>query len=101
MTTVVVMDGDGIGPEISEAACRVLTATGAPLQFEHHLIGGKAEEKFSVLLPSTTLAAIKQHKVALKGPTYTPSGTGHRSINVELRERFDLYLNVLPLRTMP
>jgi isocitrate dehydrogenase (NAD+) len=99
--TVTLIPGDGIGPEVSAAAVRVLTATGVPFEFETENAGAEAMGRAGVALPPRVLESIRRNKLALKGPTGTPVGTGHRSVNVELRKTLDLYANVRPVRTLP
>ncbi len=101
MTTIAVIRGDGIGPEIMDACLRVLDALGAGLSYEFADAGMTALEKHGELLPQDTLDAIARHRVALKGPLTTPIGGGFSSLNVELRKRFDLYANVRPALSMP
>jgi len=99
--TVALIPGDGIGPEVASAAVRVLTATGIDFQFETEMAGAGAMGKEGVALPPRVLDAVRRNKIALKGPTATPIGTGHRSVNVELRKTLDLYANLRPVRTLP
>ena len=99
--TVTLIPGDGIGPEVSAAAVRVLTATGIDFEFETENAGAEAMGREGVALPPRVLESIRKNKLALKGPTGTPIGTGHRSVNVELRKTLDLYANVRPVRTLP
>lgn len=99
--TIVVIPGDGIGPEVMEATLSVLEGLSLGLRFEVHHAGLTALERVGELLPSDTLEAIGRHRVALKGPLTTPVGEGFSSINVELRRRFDLYANVRPARSFP
>jgi isocitrate dehydrogenase (NAD+) len=80
---------------------RVLTATGLDLQFETENAGAGTMGKEGVALPPRVLESIRKNKVALKGPTATPVGTGHRSVNVEMRKTLDLYANLRPVRTLP
>src|SRR5690606_38937629 len=101
MHTVVLIPGDGIGPEVSEAVKYVFRAAEAPVQFEEHLAGESAlaaGEK--ELLPESTLKAIRTHHVALKGPCTTPVGSGFRSVNVALRKTLNLYAAVGPVRSL-
>ena len=100
-TNVVLIPGDGIGPEVAEAAQRVIDAAGAHLRWTVSHAGEaalKAGEK--QLLPQSTLDLIEEYGVALKGPCTTPIGTGFRSINVLLRKTLDLYAAVRPIRSM-
>jgi isocitrate dehydrogenase (NAD+) len=99
--TVTLIPGDGIGPEVSAAAVRVLTATGVDFDFETQNAGAEAMGLEGVALPPHVLESIRRNKLALKGPTGTPIGSGHRSVNVELRKTLDLYANVRPVRTLP
>jgi isocitrate dehydrogenase (NAD+) len=99
--TVTLIPGDGIGPEVASAAVRVLTATGIDFQFETEMAGAGAMGKEGVALPPRVIEAVRRNKVALKGPTATPIGGGHRSVNVELRKTLDLYANLRPVRTLP
>ena len=99
--TVTLIPGDGIGPEVTAAAVRVLTATGVDFEFETENAGTEAMGREGQALPPHVLDSIRRNKLALKGPTGTPVGTGHRSVNVELRKTLDLYANVRPVRTLP
>ena len=99
--TISVINGDGIGPEIMKASLRVLDALDGGLQYEFVEAGLGALETHGDLLPEPTLESIRRNRVALKGPLTTPIGMGFRSINVTLREIFDLYANVRPVVSMP
>jgi isocitrate dehydrogenase (NAD+) len=99
--TVTLIPGDGIGPEVVAAAVRVLTATGVEFQWETQIAGASAIGEHGTALPPHVLDSVRKNKVALKGPTETPVGTGHRSVNVELRKTLDLYANLRPVQTMP
>ncbi len=101
MHKVVLIKGDGIGPEIADAVVEILAAAQAPLEFVEHKAGLSCIEECPSGLPEETLDAIKEHGLALKGPTTTPIGTGHKSVNVTLRKKLDLYANVRPARTLP
>jgi isocitrate dehydrogenase (NAD+) len=100
-TTAVLIPGDGIGPEITAATLRVLEAAGAEIDWVERQAGVAAMEAEGEVLPQTTLDAIEEHGVALKGPCTTPVGEGFRSVNVQLRKAFDLYAAVRPVRNMP
>jgi isocitrate dehydrogenase (NAD+) len=91
--------GDGIGPEVSEAAKQVLEATGVSFNWEIAYAGASAEEKSGAVLPEATLKSIRKNKVALKGPVTTPVGYGFRSVNVALRKELDLYVCLRPCKT--
>jgi isocitrate dehydrogenase (NAD+) len=99
--TLTLIPGDGIGPEVAAAAVRVLGATGLELHWETVQAGASAIGAAGKALPDDVLETVKKNKVALKGPTGTPVGTGHRSVNVELRKRLDLYANLRPVKTLP
>ncbi len=96
MTDIVLLTGDGIGPEIVEAVCDILDAAGADLKYHKYDIGQVSYDKTGKLIPEETLEAIKKYKVTLKGPVTTPIGKGFRSVNVNLRLAFDLYINLRP-----
>jgi isocitrate dehydrogenase (NAD+) len=100
--TIVLIPGDGIGPEVVAAARRVLEAAGLSVDWIELPAGATAiDQGFDNVLPDETVKAIKQHKVALKGPVTTPVGKGFKSVNVQLRQKLKLYAAVRPVRTMP
>jgi isocitrate dehydrogenase (NAD+) len=99
MHTITLIPGDGTGPEIAEAAKRVIEATGAPIQWEVQEAGLNVYEKEGTPLPQRVIDSIKKNKVALKGPITTPVGTGFRSVNVTLRQVLDLYCCLRPSKT--
>ena len=99
--TITVIRGDGIGPEIMDAALYVLDAMKVGLAYEAADAGLVALEKHGELLPADTMESIRRNRVALKSPLTTPVGGGFSSINVELRKRFDLYANVRPAKSFP
>lgn len=98
---VVMIEGDGIGPEVCAAVRTVLTATGAPIEWVTAHAGASALAEFGTPLPLETIALMREHKIGIKGPTDTPKGGGYASVNVELRQELDLYANVRPIRTIP
>jgi isocitrate dehydrogenase (NAD+) len=98
---VTLIPGDGIGPEVVAAGVRVLTATGIEFDWDTQPAGATAIGEHGSALPERTLESVRRNKVALKGPTETPVGTGHRSVNVELRKTLDLYANLRPVKTLP
>ena len=98
---VVLIPGDGIGPEVSAAAQEVVAAAGVTIDWEIAHAGVAAAERFGDPLPEATLAAVRRHRVALKGPCTTPIGEGFRSINVRLSQGLDLFASVRPVRTLP
>jgi len=99
--TITLIPGDGIGPEIVAATVRVIEATGVDIEWETHILGAQAQEKFDTTLPEETIESIKRNKVALKGPQMTPIGKGFTSVNVGLRKALDLYANVRPVKALP
>ncbi|MGB5365565.1 MAG: isocitrate/isopropylmalate dehydrogenase family protein [Polyangiales bacterium] len=103
MTThqIVLIPGDGIGPEVAAATTRVLQAADAPLRWVEHHAGVAALETLGEVLPEGTLDAVREHGLALKGPCTTPVGKGFTSVNVQLRKRLDLYAAVRPVRNLP
>jgi isocitrate dehydrogenase (NAD+) len=99
MTKVTLIRGDGIGPEIAEAARRCVDATGANLQWEIAEAGVDVMKREGTPLPDATVESIKRNGIALKAPITTPVGTGFRSINVHLRQTFDLYACLRPCKS--
>jgi isocitrate dehydrogenase (NAD+) len=100
-TPVVLIAGDGIGPEVTAAMQSVLQAAGTRVSWVEALAGLGAAEHFGDPLPEATLDLIRRHRVALKGPCTTPVGKGFRSINVRLRQDLDLFASVRPVCTLP
>jgi isocitrate dehydrogenase (NAD+) len=100
MKTVTLIEGDGIGPEITSATVRAIEAAGGKLAWERADAGAGAVAKHGDPLPQATIDSIKRNALALKGPLATPSGGGYRSVNVTLRQQFDLYANVRPAKTL-
>lgn len=98
--TICLIPGDGIGPEITDAAVRVISASGARIDWVRLPAGAKEAEAHGDVLPATTLEAIEKIRLALKGPITTPVGKGFRSVNVRLRKHFDLYAAVRPVRSL-
>ncbi len=98
---VCVISGDGIGPEVVSAARRVIDAAGVAIDWIELPAGAGAVERFGDVLPAQTIDAIRQHRLALKGPITTPIGKGFSSVNVRLRKLFNLYAAVRPVRSMP
>ena len=100
-TTLVLIPGDGIGPEVTDAARRLLAAAGADLAFiERHAGVGALDRGADGVLPKETIDAILEHGVALKGPCTTPVGGGFSSVNVALRKKLNLYGAVRPIRSL-
>ena len=101
MHQIVLIPGDGIGPEVAAATTRVLGAARAPLRWVEQHAGVAALETLGEVLPEQTLDAVREHRIALKGPCTTPVGEGFTSVNVQLRKRLDLYAAVRPVRNLP
>ena len=99
--TITLIPGDGIGPEVTSAAVRVLEAAGADVEWEHYTVGTAAIAQHGDPLPQAALDSILRNGVALKGPVATPVGKGFRSINVALRKALVLYANLRPVRSTP
>src|SRR5262245_7369085 len=98
---VVLIPGDGIGPEVTDATRAVVAAAGVVIDWVIAPAGAACAETHGDPLPDSTLDVIRKHRVALKGPCTTPVGRGFRSINVRLRQGLDLYASVRPVRTLP
>ena len=98
--SAVLIPGDGIGPEITAAVRRILEAAGAPIEWVERKAGVAALENGPDVLPESTMEAIEHHGVALKGPCTTPVGEGFTSVNVQLRQRLNLYAAVRPVRSL-
>jgi len=99
MHTITLIPGDGTGPEITEAAKRVIEVTGVPITWDIQEAGLEVFEKEGTPLPQRVIDSIRKNKVALKGPITTPVGTGFRSVNVTLRQKLDLYCCLRPCKT--
>lgn len=98
---IVVIPGDGIGPEVTTAVQRILEKAGAPIEWHTYQAGLTALAEGSEVMPQETLDAIQHHGIALKGPCTTPVGKGFSSVNVQLRKRLNLYAAVRPVRSLP
>ena len=101
MKTITLINGDGIGPEITEAVVKILKASGAKINWDLQTAGADVIEDEGTPLPPRVLESIKVNKVALKAPVTTPIGNGFRSVNVQLRRALDLYANVRPCKNIP
>jgi isocitrate dehydrogenase (NAD+) len=96
---VTLITGDGTGPELAEAARRVIDATGVEINWEIALAGVDIMESHGTPLPDETLESVRRNGVALKAPITTPIGSGFRSVNVALRKALDLYACVRPCKS--
>lgn len=100
MTTVTLIPGDGIGPEISEAVQKIITAAGVNIDWDIQTAGADVAQAEGSPLPQRVIDSIKKNKVALKAPVTTPIGKGFRSVNVALRKELDLYANLRPCKNI-
>ncbi len=101
MHNVTLIPGDGIGPEVTQAAVCVIEASGVNIAWDRQLAGMAAVAECGTPLPESTLASLRRTRVALKGPLTTPVGRGYRSVNVALRQEFDLFANLRPALSLP
>ena len=101
MISVTLIPGDGIGPDITTSAVKVIEAAGVKIDWEVMDAGLPAIEKNKDSLPKEVLDSIHKNMIALKGPVSTPVGEGFKSVNVALRQEFDLYANVRPIKSIP
>ncbi|MCX6377204.1 MAG: isocitrate/isopropylmalate family dehydrogenase, partial [Armatimonadetes bacterium] len=99
--TITLIPGDGVGPEQTAAAKRVIEATGVDIEWEVHDAGIDVMDKYGTPLPEHVLESIRRNKVALKGPITTPIGKGFRSVNVALRKELNLYACLRPCKYYP
>ncbi|OCL27667.1 isocitrate dehydrogenase, NAD-dependent [Orenia metallireducens] len=100
MYDVTLIPGDGIGPEITKSIREIIEATGVKINWEIVNAGEGVMDQYGTPLPEEVLESIKKNKVALKGPITTPVGSGFRSVNVAIRQKLDLYVNLRPAKTM-
>jgi isocitrate dehydrogenase (NAD+) len=98
---ITLIPGDGIGPEVTQATVRILEATGVKFEWETFMAGAEAFEKYKEYIPKELTESIERTHVGLKGPVTTPIGGGFASINVALRQKFELYANFRPIRNLP
>ncbi|HXZ26885.1 MAG TPA: isocitrate/isopropylmalate family dehydrogenase [Terriglobales bacterium] len=98
---ITLIPGDGIGPEVTHAAVRILEATGLRFEWESFAAGAEAYEKYKEYIPKELIDSIERTRVGLKGPVTTPIGGGFPSINVALRKKFELFSNFRPIRNLP
>lgn len=100
MHNITLIEGDGIGPEISDAVVKIIDAAGVKINWDKQSAGLDVIEKEGVPLPNRVIESIKKNKLALKAPVTTPIGKGFRSVNVQLRRELDLYANVRPCKNI-
>ncbi|OWP64335.1 isocitrate dehydrogenase [Hymenobacter amundsenii] len=99
MQLITLIPGDGIGPEITKAVTDIFAAAEVPVQWEEQNAGQTTFDQSGELIPQALLTSLEKNRVALKGPITTPVGKGFRSINVTLRQKYNLYQNVRPAKT--
>ena len=98
---ITLIPGDGIGPEVTGATCRILEAAGAPVEWERVVAGARAAEEQGNPMPDAVLDSIRKNRVGLKGPLATPKGKGYRSANVTLRQKLQLFTGWRPVSSLP
>jgi isocitrate dehydrogenase (NAD+) len=98
---VTLIPGDGIGPEVADAAVRVIEATGVRIDWDRVEVSADVIRHSGESIPTPAIESLKVTRLGLKGPVTTPVGGGFQSVNVALRKRFDLYANVRPVRSIP
>ncbi len=101
MHRITLIPGDGIGPEVASAVVRIIEASGVEVDWEEHIAGQAALDKYGKTLPDELIESIQRNKVGLKGPITTPVGKGFTSVNVGLRKALDLFANLRPVRALP
>ncbi len=101
MRTITLINGDGIGPEISNSVVKIIKASGFEVNWDIQTAGADVITQEGTPLPERVLTSIQKNKVALKAPVTTPIGKGFRSVNVQLRKELDLYANVRPVKNLP
>src|SRR5262249_47045086 len=98
---ITLIPGDGIGPEVTKPTLKIIQAAGAKVKWETHLAGAEALKKHGTTIPEQLMNSFEKNKIALKGPVTTPVGEGFASVNVELRQTFNLYANLRPIKNLP
>jgi isocitrate dehydrogenase (NAD+) len=98
---ITLIPGDGIGPEVTKPVVEVIKAAGVEVEWETHLAGAEALQRHGTTIPNELIDSFNRNRVALKGPVTTPVGEGFASVNVELRQTFDLYANLRPIKNLP
>ena len=101
MKRITLINGDGIGPEISDAVVRIIDASGLKIDWDVQTAGEDVIAQEGTPLPERVLNSVKENGVALKAPVTTPIGKGFRSVNVQLRKELDLYANLRPCKNLP
>jgi len=102
MYSITLIPGDGIGPEVTESACKIIEATGVNIRWDRfEFVGHAGVEKYGHPVPEELIQSIHTNRICLKGPVTTPIGKGFRSVNVFLRQKLDLYVNLRPCKCLP
>jgi isocitrate dehydrogenase (NAD+) len=99
--TITLIPGDGIGPEVTKPALAIIKSAGVQVNWETHSAGAEALKKHGTTIPKQLMDSFEKNKTALKGPVTTPVGEGFASVNVELRQTFNLYANLRPIKNLP
>ncbi len=98
---ITLIPGDGIGPEVTKPTLAIIKAAGVKIDWEPHLAGAEALKKHGTTIPQSLMDSFERNRVALKGPVTTPVGEGFTSVNVALRQTFNLYANLRPIKNLP
>ncbi len=98
---ITLIPGDGIGPEVTKPTLAIIKAAGARIEWESFLAGAEALKKHGTTIPQALMDSFEKNRTALKGPVTTPVGEGFSSVNVELRQSFDLFANLRPIKNLP
>lgn len=98
---ITLIPGDGIGPEVTKPTLAIIKAAGAKIEWESFLAGAEALKKHGTTIPQALMDSFEKNRVALKGPVTTPVGEGFSSVNVELRQTFNLFANLRPIKNLP
>ena len=98
---ITLIPGDGIGPEVTKPTLAIIKAAGVKIDWETHLAGAEALKKHGSTIPKSLMDSFEKNRVALKGPVTTPVGEGFTSVNVALRQTFNLYANLRPIKNLP
>jgi isocitrate dehydrogenase (NAD+) len=98
---ITLIPGDGIGPEVTKPTLAIIKAAGVKIEWETHLAGAEALKKYGSTIPKSLMDSFEKNRVALKGPVTTPVGEGFTSVNVALRQTFNLYANLRPIKNLP
>ena len=98
---ITLIPGDGIGPEVTKPTLAIIKAAGVKVEWESYLAGAEALKKHGTTIPQSLMDSFEKNRIALKGPVTTPVGEGFSSVNVELRQSFNLFANLRPIKNLP